>query len=412
MLKNIIELSFPGDKSVSHRLILLSLITDKEIQISNLPSSKDVLTSLNIVKNLGVEVICHEKDGETLYTFYGLKEKTFDKELTLDCGNSATTARLLCGILSNLKGKFKLIGDSSLSKRPMERVVKPLAELMEVKIKSTQGHLPIYIDSSGKTKSTDFYNETNSAQVKSAILFAGLASNNFTTVKEKIISRDHTERLLKYISQHQKDESLIFNIPGDISSAAYFAVLASITDKPIKLSKVLLNPTRTGFINVLKRMGIKIHQKIIEDEWEQVGDLIIEGGNLKATDITPDEIPSLIDELPALSIAMAFAEGKSTISGASELRIKESDRISCLISQLQKAGVHCEEKPDGYEITGPSIIKTAKLNSFNDHRLAMSFAILGYCSNTTIDIVNRESVNISFPEFYEYLDKSWKGWKS
>ena len=416
---------FPGDKSIAHRLVLLSLLTNHKIVLKNIPNSKDVNTSLSIVKQLGVTV-ARDKDNEALIlqnkTEESQNNKVFRDEITLDCGNSGTTARLLCGILCNLSGKFKLIGDESLSKRPMERVVRPLAELMGVKIKSTDGHLPIYLESDGKTKPIEFFNETGSAQVKSAILFAGLANQGKTRVIEKISSRDHTERLLKYLRFENSDcklkyrqstqtkalipaqnETLEFNIPGDISSAAYFAVLAAITKQKITFKNILLNPLRTGFLRVLERMGAVVKEEVIDDKWEPVGNLLIEGRDLQSTDILPDEVPSLIDELPILAIAMAFANGKSTLSGAQELRVKESDRISCLISQLQKAGIKCSEKNDGYEITGPNVIISAELDSFNDHRLAMSFAILEYCAKVKMKIKGSDSVSISFPEFNDFF---------
>ena len=435
-------LHFPGDKSIAHRLVLLSLLVNKKILINNLPDSKDVRSSLDIVKTLGVEVGIREYEKNI--ELKPLNKKDFGKEeIVLDCGDSGTTARLLCGILANLKGKFKLIGDESLSKRPMERVVRPLADLMGLKISSTDGHLPIYIEANGKTKAADFFNQTGSAQVKSAVLFAGMAAEGKTIVSEKILSRDHTERLLYYLQlfQHNKmsnkiygggqpacstlfssaipqvnrhcepkvwqsnisDDRLNFSIPGDISSAAYFIILYLITRKSLKIENVLLNPTRTGFISVLRRMGADIEVQIKEDIWEPVGDIIVKGGNLKATEILADEIPSLIDELPILAVAMTFAKGKSRVSGAKELRVKESDRISCLISQLKKAGVDCCEFDDGYEISGKSEIVSTELDSFNDHRLAMSFAILSKCSKADIKVKDRDSVSISFPEFYNYL---------
>lgn len=412
---------FPGDKSIAHRLVLLSLLTNKKLALKNLPNSKDINTSLSIVKELGVTAT-QGKDNKTLFLQKNTEQSQNNPEIILDCGNSGTTARLLCGILCNLKGKFKLIGDESLSRRPMERVVRPLADLMGVKIKSTNDHLPIYLESDGKTKPTEFFNETGSAQVKSAILFAGLANQCKTKVIEKIASRDHTERLLNYLNfenSHYKPEAwqsthsndllsaqnkiIEFNIPGDISSAAYFAVLAAITKQKITFKNMLLNPLRTGFLRVLERMGAVVKEEIIDDKWEPIGNLSIEGRALQAIEILPDEIPSLIDELPILAIAMAFAKGKSTLSGAQELRVKESDRISGLISQLQKTGIKCSEKSDGYEITGPNTIISAELDSFNDHRLAMSFAILEYCSKVKMKIKGSDSVNISFPEFYEYF---------
>ena len=405
-------LTFPGDKSISHRLVLLSLLISKTLVITNLSSSKDVQTSLDIVKKLGVEVRCSD-DGKTV-VLSPLKRKDFgEEEIILDCGNSGTTARLLCGILANLKGRFKLIGDESLSKRPMERVVRPLADLMRVNIRSTDGHLPIYIEAKGKTKAADFFNKTGSAQVKSAVLFAGLAAEGETVVREQVLSRDHTERLLQVIrhceplieawQSSNSSARLEFCVPGDISSAAYFIVLSLLTGKSLRIENILLNPTRTGFLKVLKRMGADIEEQVKENEWEPIGDLIVKGGNLSATDITAEEIPSVIDELPILAVAMAFAEGKSRVSGASELRVKESDRISCLISQLKKVGINCSEFDDGYEITGGNKIKPAELDSFGDHRLAMSFAVLARAAGADIVVRGRESAAVSFPEFYDYL---------
>lgn len=404
MFEHIPELTFPGDKSIAHRLVLVSLLIEKKIIISNFPDSQDVLTSLQIVKQLGVRVKKTSNSVELLP--FSKKNVRFNNSefICIDCKNSGTTARLLCGVLANLNGYFKLIGDESLSKRPMERVVKPLAELMKINIRSTDGHLPIYIKANGHTDNTVFENITGSAQVKSAVLLAGLAEKNVTEVIEKIPSRDHTERLLKYIDNYSNMNELYFDIPGDISSAAYFAVLAAITGKEICLKNVLLNPTRIGFLQVLKRMGAAITININSEDFESVGDLIIGGGNLKATDITSEEIPSVIDELPVLAIAMSFAKGKSTVSGASELRVKESDRISCLISQLKKVGVNCLEKNDGFEIIGGGNLISSELDSFNDHRLAMSFAVLAKAGNIPITIKNRECVCISFPEFWEYIE--------
>ena len=398
-------LTFPGDKSIAHRLVLISLLIDKKIKISNLPNGQDVLASLAIVKQLGIEVN-NLNDSIVLCNKFK-RDNNFgsvSSPVCINCKNSGTTARLLCGILANLNGYFKLIGDSSLSARPMERVVKPLCELMQVDIKCTENHLPVYIHANGHTKAVNFENLTGSAQVKSAILFAGLASDDVTNVVEKIPSRDHTERLLKYIELNKNINELDFYIPGDVSSAAYFIVLAAITGKNVSFKNILLNPTRIGFLNVLKRMGIQFRIDIVNDELEPYGNLQVCGGDLIATDINKEEIPSVIDELPVLAIAMAFAKGKSTVSGASELRVKESDRISCLISQLQKVEVNCNEKADGYEIIGGGCFKSAELDSFNDHRLAMSFAIMAKASNLFLDIKNKDCVDISFPEFWQYIN--------
>lgn len=400
MMTRMPNLFFPGDKSIAHRLVLVSLLLNKEISISNLPSGEDVLTSLSIVKKLGVKVEWLSEDSVLLR-----KEPLNDEfHEILDCRNSGTTARLLCGILANLNGHFKLVGDESLSKRPMERVVRPLADLMGIDIVSTDEHLPVFISGKGHSKAVRFYNVTGSAQVKSAVLFAGIAARGETIVIEDIPSRDHTERLIKFLKENSQKESFDFPVPGDISSAAYFVVLAVVTGVKICVKNVLLNPTRTGFLRILKRMGADIEERIIDSSWEPIGDIVVSGGNLVGTDILKEEIPSVIDELPVLSVAMAFGKGKSTVSGASELRVKESDRISCLISQLKKAGVDCEEKADGYSINGGNSIKPSILNSFKDHRLAMSFAILAKCAKQNISIENKDCVSISFPNFWNMLD--------
>ena len=396
------ELTFPGDKSIAHRLVLISLILNKKILIKNLPQGQDVLTSLSIIKQLGCKVTNENQD----FIIDGTHIPTYPAPITLNCRNSGTTARLLCGILANLKGNFKLIGDESLSKRPMNRVTKPLSEMMGIDITSTNGHLPVFISATETSKSIKFNNITGSAQVKSAILFAGIAANGITEVIEKIPSRDHTERLLKYINTLPKGNCLEFNIPGDISSAAYFIVDAIINRQNIIIKNILLNPTRIGFIRVLKRMGAKISETVLSDQWEPVGNIEINPCNLAATNIMPEEIPSLIDELPILAVAMCFARGKSTVTGAEELRVKESDRISCLISQLKAVGVECSEQQDGYTISGYTNFKDAELDSFGDHRLAMSFAILAKNADSKISLKNSDSVAISFPDFFQKLSST------
>ncbi len=396
------ELTFPGDKSIAHRLVLISLILNKKIKIKNLPQGQDVLTSLEIIKQLG----CKVTNENQVVVIDGTHIPAYSSPITLNCRNSGTTARLLCGILANLKGSFRLIGDESLSRRPMTRVVKPLSEMMNIGITSTNGYLPILISATGTSKPIKFNNITGSAQVKSAILFAGIAADGITEVTETIPSRDHTEKLLKYINATPKEKSLEFDIPGDISSAAYFIVDAIINRQNLKIRNILLNPTRTGFIRILKRMGAKITETVLSDQWEPAGNIEINPGNLTATDIIPEEIPSLIDELPILAIAMSFAKGKSTVTGASELRVKESDRISCLISQLKATGVKCSEQPDGYTITGSASFNDAELDSFGDHRLAMSFAILAKNADSKISLKNSDSVAISFPDFFQKLSST------
>ena len=410
------ELEFTGDKSISHRLILLSLVNEGQIAITNLSDCADVKSSLQTVEQLGIKV-GNSINGSELTLQSSANRESHD-HATIDCGNSGTTARLLAGILAGRAGNYQLIGDESLSRRPMQRVVEPLSA-MKARISATDGRLPLAITGSKALQAIEFDNTTGSAQVKSAIMLAALQASGKTRVFERQGSRDHTERLFMqlnlpvrlcadgiYINGPTKlTGNYSFTVPGDISSAAFFAVAASILpDSRLILKNVLLNPTRTGFIRVLRRMGATINAQLASEIWEPRGDLTISYGSLSATDIDAAEIPGLIDELPALAVAMAFAHGTSRIKGAGELRHKETDRIRDLISQLKIAGVSCQEYQDGFAISGPSTINQAvSLDSFHDHRLAMSFSILALNSKMGIEIKNSDCMEISFPNFLATL---------
>jgi len=412
------SLRFPGDKSISHRLVLISLLLDGSLELTNLSDCVDVATSLKLVEKLGIAV---RRDNNAVRLKSRQQAITeFSTPVELDCGNSGTTARLLAGVLAGQPGSYLLTGDASLSRRPMLRVVEPLRQ-RGAKIECADaGTLPIRINGQPTLTPAAFFNRHSSAQVKSALLLAGLRATGSTVIEEPFSSRDHTERLLSFlgadISQAENRISLngpfrlagafSFTIPGDVSSAAFFAVAAAtFPGSRIELKNILLNPGRTGFFNVLKRMGTGVSFNEQNDRQnEPVGTAVITGGTLHGVEIVAAEIPSLIDELPALAVAMAFANGPSQVTGASELRRKETDRISNLISQLQKAGVKCQELPDGFRIEGNSrLTEVIAMEPADDHRLAMAFAILACRSEKGLFIKNPDCVKISFPDFFNCL---------
>lgn len=394
---------FSGDKSISHRVALLPLLFKKKIYVKNLSNCEDVSTTLNIVKQLGVTVL--QSESITILDGSNVKRDLLGKKpLELFCGNSGTTARLLCGILANFQGNFILTGDESLSKRPMKRIVKPLS-LMGLDIKcSINETLPIKISSNGKTDAIEYQNKECSAQVKSAIQFASIASGKKSKIYEPYRSRDHTERLLNLIELNKSSE-IFLDIPSDPSGAAYFAGAAALlASSKITLKNILLNSTRIEFFKVLEKMGAKIEFIIKEDTWEPVGDIKVEYGRLNSIYVEGAQIPSIIDELPLLAVLMSQANGVSSVHGAKELRYKETDRIACVIRELSRLGVKCKEYDDGFEIEGPKCIeKKCLINTEKDHRIAMSFSVLALKSQSGLIISDSEMVNISFPEFFKKI---------
>ncbi len=411
------ELEFTGDKSISHRLVLLSLLNRGQFEITGLSNCRDVKSSIDAVSQLGVEV--SDSNGVILLQNPGIPSR--QGHFNINCGNSGTTARLLSGILAGQPGFYRLYGDTSLSLRPMQRIIGPLAAMNANISASANQLLPIEISGNRFLRAIDFNNQTGSAQVKSAVMLAALQAIGETTILEQFPGRDHSERLFSRLNLPFKSiqggirvkgpaelsGNHSFVVPGDISSAAFFITAASIVPgSKLKLKNMLLNPDRTGFLQVLKRMGANIKTTLRREAWEPAGDILVNSANLTATDIEAGEIPDLIDELPVLAIAMAFARGTSRVIGARELRHKETDRIRDLIGQMQIAGISCHELADGFEITGPTrISKRPTLDSCNDHRLAMSFAVLALNSEHGLEIKNSGCIDISFPDFIATLDK-------
>ncbi len=411
------EISVPGDKSISHRALMISAISKGITKISNFLFSQDSMSTLKCLRNLGVNIEIDRCNvwvhGNGLYSF-----RFYDG--VLDVGNSGTTIRLLSGILSGNKFKSIIDGDASIRRRPMDRIIKPLS-LMGANIFGSDENkfAPIYIKGND-LKSINYKMEMDSAQVKSCILFAGLYADSVTKIYENVKTRDHTERMLKHFSSKitiddkvvsiEKSE-LICNdvlIPGDISSASFFMVLAAgIEGSEILIRDVGINPTRTGIIDVLRIMGVDIELlNIRENCFEEICDIKVYGPRiLKPISISGDIMPRLIDEIPIICVLCCFANGESVIRDIDELRHKESDRIDSIISEFKKLGIDICEIKNGIKIHGGKGIRSAVVNNHNDHRIAMALDILSNISGVEIEMHNRDCVNISFPLFYENLRK-------
>lgn len=417
-------ISVPPDKSISHRAIIIGALANGKTEIKNLSSSEDCLNTLKIVQQLGVEV--NNYNNFELVTIYGKGLSSFtEPKNILNCGNSGTTIRLLSGVLSAQNFLSILTGDESLLSRPMGRVIEPLT-LMGAKIAGREHNTkaPIVI-LPGVLHGITYEMLVSSAQVKSGIMFAALHAKGETKIIEKEKSRDHTERMLTAFGgkiKQEKNEIVIgseqslgaqsLQIPGDISGAAFFMAACSIIPgSEMVFLKILVNPTRTGIINVLKKMGVKIETTNKKEvSGEPVGDLFISSGDLNAVEVKGSTIPLLIDEIPILCIVMAQAKGKSVIKDAKELRFKESDRIKTMICVLRKLGVEVNELDDGLEINGLcgepfKIDNSIEWPKHFDHRIAMSIAISALKANEPINVPGAEWIPTSFPTFEKLINQ-------
>lgn len=397
----------PADKSISHRAVMFASLAKGKSIIKNFSTGKDPLSSLNICKKLGINSEFADNDLIINSTGNLIKPKT-----TLDCGNSGTTMRLMSGILSGQNFNCTLIGDESLSKRPMKRVIEPLT-LMGAEIKSNAFKAPLNIY--GKNlHAIDYVSKLASAQVKSCILLAGLNADGKTSFTEPFVSRNHTEIMLKYMGadintdkntvtiEKSQLEPRTIEICGDISSAAYFIVAGLIVpNSKIILKNVGLNPTRTGMLEAAEKMGADIEildKKIVSGEI--VGDIQVSFSDLKACTIEGEIIPRLIDELPVIAVLATQAQGTTIVKDAQDLRNKESDRIKAVVTELKKIGANIEETPDGFIIKGKTpLTGGVEVETYHDHRLAMSLYVAGLICEKPISINGFEWVNISFPEF-------------
>ena len=407
------SIKIPADKSISHRAIMFSSLAKGKSTIKNFSKGQDPNSTLKIFKQLGVEFNFIDEQTLTVVS----PGKFNQTDTPLDCGNSGTTMRLVSGILAGLEIPAVLIGDESLSKRPMKRIIEPLS-LMGANIQSTDGHAPLIIQKA-PLHSINYASKLASAQVKSCILLAGLNTDGTTTVTEPSISRNHTELMLKYmganINTNGKTVSITkstlepktIEICGDISSAAYFIVAALIVPgSDVILQNVGLNPTRTGILEVCRAMGadIEILNQTIK-AGEPVGDIRIKYSSLKACNISGETIPKLIDELPVIAVLATQAQGETRITDAKDLRNKESDRITVTVNALKKLGANIEELDDGFVIQGKTQLRGGvSLETFHDHRIAMSLFVAGLICPQEILIEGFEWAGISFPEFEELFN--------
>ncbi|MDF2545955.1 MAG: aroA [Anaerosolibacter sp.] len=408
------KITVPGDKSISHRAVMLSSISKGKGRIKGFLRGEDCLSTIACFRGLGIEV---EDKGEEIVVhgkgLYGLEEP----QDILDAGNSGTTMRLLSGILAGQEFLSIMTGDSSLRRRPMARIAVPLRQMGASIEGRNNGNLAPLVIRGGNLKGIDYASPVSSAQIKSAILLAGLYSEGDTTVREEIVSRDHTENMLKSLGANIHVENGIvtvrkselyaqdIQVPGDISSAAFFmAAAAALPGSHLIIEKVGLNPTRTGMIDVLRDMGADIEiDNLFVSGGEEIGDIMVRGRNLKSASLTKEIIPRLIDEIPVIAVIAAVAEGKTIITGAEELKVKESNRITSMVTEMKKLGIQVRELPDGMEIEGPNEIRGGRVESYGDHRIAMAMAVAGLFANEPVEIENSECIAVSFPDFEKKL---------
>jgi 3-phosphoshikimate 1-carboxyvinyltransferase len=411
------ELRLPGDKSISHRVALIAALANTGSEISNFSTAADCASTLSCLRDLGISI----EHTENKVVFAGGQQLSAPRG-PLDCGNSGSTLRILAGVLTGHDLTAELTGDASLTSRPMRRIIEPL-EMMGAKIESTDGKAPLRVHGSSQLDAITYKLPVASAQVKSAILFAGLNARGRTTVIETSPTRDHTERLFNGFGISvtiNLDHSVTLwtqgrfsggsmTIPGDVSSAAYFIAAAMLLPaSKLTIEGVGLNPTRAAFISVLTSWGADISKTDLQTERnEPYGTINVRGGVTgNATDrtLSGSMIPSLIDELPLLAVVGSQIEGGILIRDAAELRLKESDRLATTAANLRAMGVDVEEFEDGLAISGPTQLHGALIDSHGDHRIAMAFSVAAMIAEGETEIAGAECVAISFPEFFTLLE--------
>jgi 3-phosphoshikimate 1-carboxyvinyltransferase len=409
------HIAVPGDKSISHRALLVGAVSDGDTEVTGFGRSLDTESTIRAVRTLGVEVDEPADDALTVHGV-GLRGLT-SPERPIDCGNAGTLMRLLPGLLAGQSGRFELTGDESLRSRPMERIAEPLRR-MGAQVETTDGQAPLAIE--GRLlQAIEYELPVASAQVKSAVVLAGLYADGRTTVLEPAPTRDHTELMLAEAGARVTRRTASVSIdggerltlarvevPGDFSAAAPFVVAASLVPgSELTIHGVGLNPRRTGLLDVLGRMGARIAvYNRRQAGRELVGDLEVRSGPLVATEVGPSEVPLLIDELPLFALAASMARGRSVLRGARELRVKETDRIAGVVAALKAIGVRITEREDGFEIRGvPARPRGRRIDARGDHRLAMLGAVAGLASRESVDVQGAEAVAISFPGFYDLV---------
>ena len=410
------EITVPGDKSISHRAVIIAALSNGVCKLEGFLPSEDCMRTVNALRALGVRI--EQPEPDTLIVHGKRRVLTPPKE-EIDCGNSATTMRLLAGLLAGQTFESRLVGDASLSRRPMGRVIEPLRKMgANIAAEGPEQTPPLRIHG-GSLRGIQYKSPVASAQVKSAILLAGFFAKGKTTVDEPAHTRNHTELMFNYFlvrtatNEHsvsvfgdQMPESRDFTIPGDISSAAFWLVAAAAQPSGHLLVRHIgLNDTRTALLGVLVRMGAQVREAVEEvDQLEPRGIVEVTGAPLKGTVIQGKEVPQLIDELPVLAVAGALATGTTIIRQAQELRVKETDRLAAIAHNLRAMGAQVIEMSDGLEIHGPAPLRGARLASFGDHRIAMAFAVAGLFADGETIIQDADCIRESYPGFQGTLE--------
>jgi 3-phosphoshikimate 1-carboxyvinyltransferase len=408
------HLSVPGDKSIAHRALIFSAIAGGRSQLTGIPDGADVAATIACLRDLGVQL---DRNASRM-TVHGRGLDGFTQpEHTLQCANSGTTMRLLAGLLAGGHVSATLVGDDSLQRRPMDRVILPLRK-MGARIVAHDGCAPLRVDGT-RLKGADHELPRPSAQVKSALILAGLQADGATTIREPVATRDHTERLLQAMgarlkrgnlsitveSQTEPLKTLDLSIPGDFSSAAFLLGAAAI--RPGWRAQVVdvgLNPSRTAFLDLLKQMGARVDFTVkAGDQLEPRGDITVTGEELRAVELGPEEAARAIDEIPILLAVASQAHGRSSVTGAGELRVKESDRISAMARALQQMGADVIEGSDSISVQGPARLRGATVDSAGDHRIAMALAVAALVAQEPVKITNAGSVSVSYPGFFGAL---------
>jgi len=410
----------PGDKSISHRAMILGAIAEGETHVTGLLRGEDILSTMDAMRAFGAD-ITENDDGS--WTVKGVGRTGFKSpKAPVDCGNAGTGVRLIMGAAAAYDMTAEFTGDESLRSRPMGRVLIPLREMGAEADAEKGDKLPARVTSAGNLKPFDFTPPQASAQVKSAILLAGLRTSGTTTVRETKLSRDHTENMLRAfggtVNARPKDEGQVvsidgpvdligtrINVPGDPSSAAFAVVAALIVPgSDIRIENVMMNPTRTGLFETLAEMGGDIRaDNFRKSGGEVIADLQVRHSQLRGVNVPPRRAPSMIDEYPILAIAAAFARGETIMNGIEELRVKESDRISATVELLRRNGVNVTESADGMRVRGGVVPGGAEIKTYHDHRIAMSALILGLASQSAVSIDDASMIATSFPSFFDLM---------
>ena len=404
----------PGDKSISHRVLMLAALARGKSGLQGLLTGDDVMSTARVLRQIGVEITRIQESGVRVS---GSRLQAPGSRL--HCGNSGTTARLILGILAGQKSSATLTGDASLRRRPMRRVTEPLTQ-MGAHIKEKGDGLPLTIRG-GRLRGLTYTSPVASAQVKSALLFAALTGEVPVTIREPYRSRDHTERLLAHLGLGIQEHSgaisyqpsgvrvppFQMTVPGDISSAAFLIAAAVLADEgELLIENVGVNPTRTGVLVVLERMGAHVERVNLRDEaGEPVADLLVRPAGLRGTEVTAAEIPTLVDEVPILAILASRARGSTVFREVGELRVKESNRLEQIATNLRAVGVAAEVQDDDLHVEGTERPPRGKIETANDHRVAMAFAVLGTVAGADVRLSERKSVGISYPQFFRDLKR-------